>query len=235
MQCVVLAGGKGTRLQGIAPTLPKSLFPIRNRPFLHYQLSILARQTIRTVLLVVGYGEEQIVRYAEDGRAWGLTIQYVREGTDLRGTGGALRRAFEESKLEPTFFVLSGDSYPPVEFLPAWRYFETRTESAMAMVYRHERLADRGHALFDGQKIPRYDKIHPAEEMPYRDSGLSILRLSAIDQGIPPKSVYALEELFHKLSERGKLAGYDLQVPCFDIGSPEGLQEFTEQASKLPA
>jgi len=230
MQCVILAGGLGTRMRSIAPKLPKSLIPVRNRPFLHYQLSHLAKQKIQNILLCVGYGGDQIERYAEDGRAWGLTIQYVKEGTDLRGSGGALRVAHEQGKLEPTFFVLSGDSFPPIDFLPAWNYFETRTEPALKVIYKKDKASSRGYALFDGQKISRYDKLHPTTELTYLDSGLSLLRSTAIEEGIPPKSTYALDDLFHKLCERGKLAGLEIQTPSYNIGSPEGLQEFAAKA-----
>ena len=231
MQCVILAGGMGTRMRTIAPKLPKSLIPVRNRPFLHYQLLHLAKQKIGDILLCIGYGGDQIERYAEDGRAWGLTIQYSKEGTDLHGSGGALRGAYEQGKLKDTFFVMSGDTFLPIDFLPAWNYFETRTEPALKVVHKKEKSSRRGYADFDGQKITRYDKIHPSVEMAYCDSGLSILRNTTIDQGIPPKSTYALDDLFHKLSERGKLAGLEIQTPPYDIGSPEGLQEFTNKAS----
>jgi NDP-sugar pyrophosphorylase family protein len=230
MQCVILAGGMGTRMRSISPKLPKSLIPVRNRPFLHYQLSHLAKQKIQSVLLCVGYGGDQIKRYAEDGRAWGLTIQYVKEGTDLRGTGGALRLAFEQDKLESTFFVLSGDSFLPIDFLPAWDFFETRTEPALKVVYKKENASSQGHALFDGQKISQYDMIHPSSEMTHRETGLSILRNSTIEQNIPPKTAYSLDDLFHKLSERGRLAGMEILTHPHDIGSPEGLDEFTAKA-----
>ena len=232
MQCVILAGGVGTRMQPVAATLPKSLIPIRNRPFLHYQLSHLAKQNIRDILLCVGYGGDQIERYAEDGRAWGLTIQYVREGTELRGTGGALRLACEEGCLEPAFFVLYGDSYQTIDFLPVWQYFETRTEPAVMLLYKNSGLWDRSHAAFDGQKITHYDKKHPASDRTSLGGDLSILRRIAIEEGVPPNSVYDLDDLFQKLSERGKLAGYETKARPYAISSTEGLQDFIAYVSR---
>jgi len=226
MQCVILAGGAGTRMQALAKGLPKSLIPIKNRPFLHYQLNSLARQGIKNILLCVGYGADQIERYAEDGRTWGLQITYAREGNDLRGTGGALRLAYDQGRLQPVFFVLYGDSYLPVDFLPVWNYFETRTEPALMTVLKNEGRWDKSNARFDGQKITCYDKGDPAPDMAYIDYGLSVLRAEAVDQAIPPRSVYDLSDLFHKFSERGKLAGYEVTARFYEIGSPEGLEDF---------
>ena len=43
------------------------------------------------------------------------SLRYVDEGTELRGTGGALRLALDERVLDESFFVLYGDSFLPVE------------------------------------------------------------------------------------------------------------------------
>jgi NDP-sugar pyrophosphorylase family protein len=221
-------------MQAFSKGLPKSLIPIKNRPFLHYQLTSLARQGLKKVLLCVGYGADQIERYAEDGRTWGLEITYSREGNDLLGTGGALRLAHDQGRLESVFFVLYGDSYLPVDFLPVWTYFETRTEPALMVVLKNEGKWDRSNARFDGQKVTCYDKRNPAPDMAYIDYGLSILRTGAVEEAIPPRSVYDLSDLFHKFSERGKLAGFEVAARFYEIGSPKGLEDFTAYLSKSP-
>ena len=217
-------------MQAIAKGLPKSLIPIKNRPFLHYQLASLAKQGVQEVVLSIGYGGDQIERYAEDGRAWGLHIQYVKE-QELLGTGGALRLAFDQGRLESRFFVLYGDSFLPIEWRPVWTFFETRTEPALMVVYKNEGQWDKSNVLFDDQKVSCYDKKYPTDKMAYIDYGLSVLRPIAIEQGIPPKSAYDLADLFHKLSERGKLAGFEAKTRFYEIGSPEGLKHFTDYLS----
>jgi len=106
----------GTRMRQIAGNLPKSLIPVLSHPFLHYQLSALAQQGVTDVVLCVGYGAEEIERYAGDGRTWNLTIRYVNEGTRLRGTGGALRLALDRHVLQSSFLVTYGDSFLPASF-----------------------------------------------------------------------------------------------------------------------
>jgi NDP-sugar pyrophosphorylase family protein len=64
--------------------------------------------------------------------------------------------------------------------------------------------------------------------MAYIDYGLSILRAEAIREAIPPRSVYDLSDLFHKFSERGKLAGFEVTERFYEIGSPQGLEDFTK-------
>jgi NDP-sugar pyrophosphorylase family protein len=227
-QCVILAGGMGARMKSVANGLPPSLMAIRNRPFLHYQLSSLAKQEIRDVVLCVGFGAEPIERYAEDGRLWGLHIRYVKEGADLRGTGGALRLAYDEGVLDPVFFVMNGNSFLPIDFKVIWEYFDTRMEPALMVLMRSEGRRDRSNAAFDGQKVTRYDKKSLTPDMAYVDSGLAVMKTSAVEDGIPPKSPYDLADLYAKISARGKLAGFEVQTPIYEIGSPEGLKDLTE-------
>ena len=50
MQCVILAGGLGTRMRPLTDTCPKTLLPVRGRPFAYYQLHWLASQGITEVV-----------------------------------------------------------------------------------------------------------------------------------------------------------------------------------------
>ena len=51
MQCVVLAGGLGTRMRPWTESLAKSLIPVCGRPFIDLQLSRLAGQAVTNVIL----------------------------------------------------------------------------------------------------------------------------------------------------------------------------------------
>ena len=91
MQCVILAGGMGTRIRGRSNGLPKAMIPVLGKPFVFYQLEWLKRQHVQRVVLSVGYRGELISAAVGDGSKFGLSVVYADEGLDLRGTGGALR------------------------------------------------------------------------------------------------------------------------------------------------
>src|SRR5882724_3079057 len=115
MQCVILAGGLGTRMQPLTRRLPKTLLPVLGRPFAEYQLGWLADQGVRNVVYCIGFLGDQVRAFVGDGRRWRLRVDYVDEGSLLMGTGGALRLASDAGVLEPGFLVLYGDSYLPIE------------------------------------------------------------------------------------------------------------------------
>ena len=53
------------------------------------------------VVLCIGYLGEQVENYFEDGRKFGMTIEYSQEKETLLGTGGALKLA--ENLLDKDF------------------------------------------------------------------------------------------------------------------------------------
>src|SRR6266566_3944089 len=114
LQCVVLAGGQGTRMLPMTEELPKALIPGLGRAFADWQLEHLAAEGIERVTYSVGYRGDMLRSHVGDGSRYGLKVDWVDEGDQLLGTGGALRLALDEGALDDAFFVLYGDSYLPI-------------------------------------------------------------------------------------------------------------------------
>ena len=85
MQCVILAGGLGTRIQSVSGKIPKSMVDVCGRPFLSYQLELLKKNGVDEVVLCVGYLSDQIEDYFKDGKEFGINIIYSREDDGLLG------------------------------------------------------------------------------------------------------------------------------------------------------
>lgn len=60
MECIVLAGGLGTRLRSVVSDLPKCMAPVAGQPFLHYIFKYLESQHVDHAILSVGYKYEVI-------------------------------------------------------------------------------------------------------------------------------------------------------------------------------
>ena len=112
MRALILAGGKGTRLRPLTVYTPKPVVPIVNKPFLLYQLEILARAGITDVTLSLSYQPNKIEDSLGDGSEYGVHITYVTEPSPL-GTAGAFRFAAGDSK--ETTIVLNGDILTDVD------------------------------------------------------------------------------------------------------------------------
>ncbi len=104
---------RSARARPLTDAVPKTLLPVRGRPFAWYQLNWLARQGVSEVVYCIGHQGDQIRRYwthqpaPPAGSQW-PTLCWVDEGEQLRGTAGALRLALAEGVLDESFFVLYG-------------------------------------------------------------------------------------------------------------------------------
>ncbi len=230
LPCVVLAGGLGTRMRPATDTLPKSLIPVLGRPFAELQLEWLARQGVERVIYSIGFQGRQIRDAIGDGHRLGVHVDYVDEGDDLHGTGGALRLALDAGVLPARFFVLNGDSYLSVSVADvesAWR--RSGLPAIMAVMHNAHRW-DTSNATFgDGRVF--YDKRAAGEAraaLEWIDYGLSATSSDVIAEWLRPGQHADLADLFHQLSVDRKLAGYEVSERFYEIGSPDGLRELED-------
>lgn len=223
MQCVILAGGLGTRMRPLTETCPKTLLPAGGRPFAYHQLRWLAAQGIDEVVYSIGHHGDMIRRYWSEEPAPIRSIRYVDEGQQLRGTAGALGLAREQGALEESFFVIYGDSFLPVGFAPVWRAFQSSGQPALMTVLRNEGRWDRSNVIYQPGRVVLYDKA-AAPGMQYIDYGLSCFHRDLFDDSTPSD----LAVLFHQLSVTGRLAGFEVGERFYEIGSPAGLRDFEQ-------
>lgn len=225
MQCVILAGGLGTRMWPRAATIPKTLLPVCGRPFADLQLEWLYRQGIRDVVYCVGYLGEQVCDHVGDGSRYGLRARYVSEGDRLRGTAGALRLAAEQGALDEEFLVLFGDSYLDIDVAAVVAAFTRADADGLMTVYRNDNAHDRSNVVYAAGRVLRYEKglQPPPPQMCWIDYGLSVVRRSFIEGAVAAGAVADLAPLMTRLAAAGKLAGFPAQQRFYEIGSPDGL------------
>lgn len=227
MQCVILAGGRGARMQPLTDTIPKALVPICGRPFVDHQLAWLRDQDVKDVVFCIGYRGRQLRDFVGDGSAWGVAARYVDEGNELRGTAGALRLALDEDALAENFTALYGDSYLPVDLAPIWRAFEIGGAQALMAVFRNENRWDASNVRYENGKVLEYDKQHAGKRpaLAWIDYGLTVFARDLVADRIQPGETADLADLYRELSLEGALAGFEVNRRFYEVGSPEGVAD----------
>ncbi len=100
---VVLAAGKGTRMQS---EMPKVLFPVLGRPMIEYVLDALREVGVEKIICVVGYRAEDV----QDALKSHDDVVFVEQKEQL-GTGHAVQMCLDELKsADGSVVVLAGDS-----------------------------------------------------------------------------------------------------------------------------
>ena len=218
----VLAGGLGKRMRPLTKQLPKALLEVGGEPFVVHQLRLFAREGIKDVKLLVGYGCNQIEHLVGDGSKFGLKVDYIVDGPTLLGTGGAVRHALDY--LGGEFLVIYGDSWLDAPYGPVVEAFRASGRPALMCVFRNENRWDASNVRFENGVIRYYSKKLRRPEMHHIDWGLGMLRASAVATR-PMGEPWDLAELYEELSSSGCLAGYEMTGRFYEIGSFEGLAE----------
>ena len=86
---VILAGGRGTRIQKSFPGVAKPMVPIAGKPVLQHIIETYSAQGIERFFITIGHLSKQIEDFFKDGARLGVEIIYIREDEPL-GTAGAL-------------------------------------------------------------------------------------------------------------------------------------------------
>ena len=132
MQALILAGGKGTRLRPLTVYTPKPIVPVLNRPFLLYQIEILARAGITEIVLSLSYQPDKIEDLLGDGSDYGVKLSYITEPSPM-GTGGAYK--FAADAIRETTVVFNGDILTDVDISSIIAFHrENKSEATLALV-----------------------------------------------------------------------------------------------------
>ena len=220
MECIVLAGGLGTRLRGVVGELPKCLAPVAGRPFLDWLLDNLELCGFHHIILSLGHRSEAVQAFVAQ-RTSAAEITCVVEAEPL-GTGGGVRLALTHAR-EKQVFVLNGDTWFDVSFR---EMLEAHCESGATATLALKPLRDfdrYGTVTLgeDGRTLEAFHEKAPCAEG-LINGGLYLLQRDAL-QAMPEKFSMEHEWLEPKVST-GCLAGYVSDGYFLDIGIPEDYE-----------
>lgn len=226
----LLAGGLATRMRPVTSTIPKSMLPVADRPFIAHQLELIVGNGIREVVICCGFLGGQIESFVGDGSDYGCKVRYSYDGHSLRGTGGAIRNALPV--LPDTFFVMYGDSYLLSDYRAAFEDFRTSGKLGLMTVFRNENRWDKSNVEFVDSAIRNYDKENATPTMHYIDYGLGIFKAEAFSSWTDD-DIFDLTAVYRRLVKEGQLRGFEVNERFYEIGTPSGLAETDSLLRKM--
>jgi NDP-sugar pyrophosphorylase family protein len=226
MQAIILAGGKGTRLQPYTTVLPKPLMPVGDYPILEILIRQLARDGFKKIVLTIGYHIELFQALFRDGGKWGIDIEYSLENKPL-GTIGPLRQI---SDLEDDFLVINGDTLTDLSFTML-RALHLKEKNTMTIATKKRSMKVNYGVIEDGDD----NYLVGYEEKPVIEykvaMGVYVLSKGLLDL-IPKDQRYDFPDLVHEMVRKGmKIRCFNYEGYWLDIGRPEDYQIAVEQFS----
>jgi len=223
MKALLLVGGQGTRLRPLTIHAPKSIVPIFNRPFLHYQLDLIKQAPeIDEVILSLNYQPKRIEEVFGDGSSSGIKLRYVVEPSPL-GTAGAVRYA--SRGVTDTIVVFNGDVLTEVDLTALIASHRERSARATIVLTPVDNPTAYGLVETDGNRnIRRFLEKPKPEEITCNtiNAGIYVLEPDTFDR-IPENVAWSIERsFFPSFIERGETFLASIYRDYWiDIGTPE--------------
>lgn len=222
MECIILAGGLGTRLQSVVADVPKCMAPVNGQPFLHYLFNYLQEYNCTKAILSLGYKHETVIEWIKIQER-PFEIDYVIENEPL-GTGGAVQLAMQKVVNENAI-VLNGDTMFRVD-LDRLFHFHTSQKAEVSIALKQLERFERYGSVRLGDDM----YITSFEEKQYKDVGLInggvyVLNKSALlGKKLPIK--FSLEkDYFETFVTEKNMYGFVSNTYFIDIGVPSDYQQ----------
>ena len=122
MKTVILCGGKGTRMGGVAEKIPKPLIEIGGKPVLWHIMKLYSSQDFKDFILCLGYRGDMIKEYFEKNNHENWNIQFVDTGEDSKKAERILKvRHLINGE---NFFLSYGDDLANIDFNKLLKFHE---------------------------------------------------------------------------------------------------------------
>ncbi|WP_212003485.1 nucleotidyltransferase family protein [Chitinophaga sp. HK235] len=229
-ECIVLAGGLGTRLRSAVADKPKCMAPIGDKPFLYFLLQYLHQQGIEHVVLSLGYLSEQVISWCRQ-TPLPLRVSFSVEQEPL-GTGGGIVHALPLLEGDKVFIV-NGDTFFDVE-LQAMAAFNATQHCPLTLALKPMQQFDRYGSIELGPQ----NKILAFREKQHCDQGLingGIYFTSASflnSLSLPVKFSFE-QAVLEPQAAAGQINGHISDTYFIDIGIPEDYSKAIHHFTKL--
>jgi NDP-sugar pyrophosphorylase family protein len=231
--CVLLAGGLGTRLLPVTGGLiPKAMVPVLGRPFIDFKLRSLVELGVDRVVMLVGERSDALVEHVGDGRRFGLRTEYVHDGPALKGTGGAIHAAL--ALLPEHFWVSYGDSIVVADLdRSETELSRLGCRALMTVLRNHDRWGPSNVAIAD-DLVVRYEKHPDPGQFEWTDYGLLLFDRRAFEDE-PITYPTDLGVVLRSLIASRSCAAMPVTERFWEVGTPEALAETEAHLSADPA
>jgi mannose-1-phosphate guanylyltransferase len=233
MKAVILTGGLGTRLQPYTLFVPKPMLPLGDKPLLEHSINWLKKNNIKSIVLCVSYLRRNIQDYFQDGKDFGVNIEYAVSKKPF-ATAGQLKCA--EKFIDVTFVCMYGDSI--FDFQLKEMIKKHQKSKAFLTMCLYEYKYKLSYGVIDTDKK---DLITAWREKPEVTSNINTgcyVMEPEVFSFIPENIPYGMDKVLDKaMSKKKKLNSFLIKKGFTDVGDmasyEKAYQEFKDKLGKI--
>ena len=225
MKAVILAGGLGTRLQPYTTFLPKLMLPLGEKPILEHLIDWTRKNGVKSVVLCVSYLRKTIEDYFEDGKRFGVSIEYAVSNRPL-ATAGQLKTA--EKFIDDTFVCMYGDSI--FDFNLRNMINQHKKKKSFVTMSLYEYKTNLPYGVIETTKT---DKVIAWNEKPEIKANINmgcyVMEPGIMDM-IPKNIPYGMDDVIKKAMAKKKLVSSVVSKKGFlDIGNKASYKKANQE------
>jgi len=198
---IIMAGGKGTRLEPFTQVLPKPLIPIHGKPVIQHIIESFTTVGVNDFYLMVNY-KSSILKAFFDELQPDYFVHFVDEQEPL-GTAGGLK--FMEGKFKEPFLVSNCDIIINIDYADLYD-FHNKNEYDITLVASMKNFAI-PYGICELNSNGCLDHIKEKPEYKFLfNTGLYVLNPKVLTY-IPKEKLYHITELIVDAKKDGKKVG----------------------------
>ena len=226
---IIMAGGKGTRLEPFTKVLPKPLIPIGDKAIIDLIIENFHKFGIKKFYLSINYRKDMIKAYFNSKiNSEKIDIEYIEEDEYL-GTAGSLY--YLNNKIESDFIVSNCDILINASFSDVYK-FHKENHSALTIItsIQHIKVP---YGIVEIQNGGKIFKIDEKPEFSFQiNTGVYILN-NKIFEMLSQKQKIDMPDLIKKISKNNRIYAYPVnESDYFDIGEWEKYIKAIEKFEK---
>ena len=229
IDAIIMAGGKGTRLQPLTNDIPKPLLPVGDKTIMEHSVDRLVEFGIDDFWFSVNYLGEKIKDFFGSGKEKNLYINYVWEDTPL-GTIGAISK-IDNLKHEDVL-VTNSDILTNLDYEQFYLDFKrSNADLSIASIPYNVNIP---YAVLEKDED---GTIRGFKEKPtytyYSNGGIYLMKKSVLSL-IPKNTFYNATDLIEKLlSINKKVVSFSLEGYWLDIGKHQDYEKAKKDINNI--
>jgi D-glycero-alpha-D-manno-heptose 1-phosphate guanylyltransferase len=227
MECIILAGGQGTRLREVVSDTPKCLAPIGECTFLFYLINMLKEQGVNRFVFSLGYMHEKILTYLELNYPF-LDYDFVIEPTPL-DTGGAIKFALTKC-ISESVLIINSDTYLGINlkmFLDF--HVKNNAECTFSLKHLHDSTRYGNISINDKNQVLTFNE-KVVGSSGFINAGYIFINSKLFNDITTTKFSFEKDFISKKLSSN-KVYGFIANDYFIDIGIPKDYFKFIDDVN----
>lgn len=229
-QAMILAAGKGTRMQPLTLTTPKPLVCVANKPLIVWHIEALRQAGIQRIVINAGYLADKMTAFFHH-HDFGVQIKLSVEKGEPLETAGGIKKALTDGLLNDEPFVLvNGDVWSDVDRRILCQKSLGEQLGHLYLVDNPEHNKAGDFVLSQGYVA---DKTTKPRQQTFTFSGLSLLSPRLVDE-VAMGQVAPLAPFLRQAMACQKITGDKLPegTHWVDVGTIERLNELEQYLMK---